>query len=327
MKKRLLIAGVVVLIVLSVFLFKKFQNKQEDGKLSLSGNVEVTEVNAGFKYPGRIAELPVEEGQRVKKGDRLAVLESADIEPQVTQSRAFLSEAKSKLDELRAGARPQEIQQAKANVRFAEAELSKARKDFERAEHLFNNGAMSAQNMDAVRKAYDSAASQHQKALEALSLTKEGPRKEHISAAEQRVKQAEAGLEIIAERLKDTVLNAPVSGVVLKKNVEAGDTIATGVPVATIGDLENPWVKVYVKEDKLGLVKLGQKAEVSVDSYPGKVYEGIVTYISSEAEFTPKNVQTQEERVKLVFGVKVSVKNLNDELKPGMPADVKINLK
>lgn len=327
MKKRLLIAGGIILIVLSVFLFKKFENKQADGELSLSGNVEVTEVNAGFKYPGRIAELPVEEGQRVKKGDRLAVLESADIEPQVTQSRAFLSEAKSKLDELRAGARPQEIQQAKANVRFAEAEFMKARKDFERAEHLFKNGAMSAQNMDAARKAYDSAASQHQKALEALSLTKEGPRKEQIAAAEQRVKQAESGLEIIGERLKDTVLDAPVSGVILKKNVEAGDTIATGVPVATIGDLENPWVKVYVKEDKLGLVKLGQKAEVSVDSYPGKVYEGIVTYISSEAEFTPKNVQTQEERVKLVFGVKVSVKNLNDELKPGMPADVTINLK
>jgi HlyD family secretion protein len=327
MKKRLLIAGVVVLIVLSVFLFKKFQSKQEDGKLSLSGNVEVTEVNAGFKYPGRIAELPAKEGRQVKKGEILAVLDSAEIEPQVTQSRAYLDEAKTKLEELRAGARPQEIQQAKANVRYAEAEFSKARKDFERAEHLFKNGAMSAQSMEAASKAYDSAASQHQKALEALSLTKEGTRKEQIAASEQRVKQAEAGLRIVEERLKDTVLSAPVSGVILRKNVEAGDTIATGVPVCTIGDLENPWVKVYVKEDKLGLVKLGQKAEISVDSYQGKVYEGIVTYISSEAEFTPKNVQTQEERVKLVFGVKVSVKNVNNELKPGMPADVKILLK
>ena len=137
MKKRLLIAGVVVLIGLSVFLFKKFENKQEDGKLSLSGNVEVTEVNAGFKYPGRIAELPAKEGQQVKKGDRLAVLESAEIEPQVMQSRAYLNEAKTKLEELRAGARPQEIEQAKANVGFAEAEFSKARKDFERAERPF----------------------------------------------------------------------------------------------------------------------------------------------------------------------------------------------
>ena len=150
MKKKLLIAGIIVLIGVSVFLFLKFSSNHEDGKLSLSGNVEVTEVNAGFKYPGRIAELPAKEGQHVNKGDRMAVLESADIEPQVMQSRAYLDETRTKLEELRAGARPQEIQQAKANVGFAEAEFSKARKDFERAEHLFKNGAMSAQNMDAA---------------------------------------------------------------------------------------------------------------------------------------------------------------------------------
>ena len=327
MKKKLLIAGGIILIGGSLLLFLKLGSNQEEGRISLSGNVEVTEVNAGFKYPGRIAELPVEEGQRVKKGDRLAVLDSAEIEPQVTQSRAFLYEANTKLEELRAGARPQEIEQAKANVGYADAEFSKARKDVQRAEALFKEGAISAQNMDAARKSYESAASQHRKAIEELSLIKAGVRKEQIAAAEQRVKQSEAGLLISEERLKDTVLNAPVSGVILKKNVEAGDTIASGVPVCTIGDLENPWVKVYVKEDKLGLVKLGQKAEIRVDSYPGKFYEGLVTYISSEAEFTPKNVQTQEERVKLVFGVKISVKNLKDELKPGMPADVKIMLK
>jgi HlyD family secretion protein len=129
------------------------------------------------------------------------------------------------------------------------------------------------------------------------------------------------------ERLNDSIIYARASGVVLQKNVEPGETVASGLPIFTIGDLSNPWIKVYVKEDKLGLIKLGQKAEITTDSYPGKKYEGTVTYISSEAEFTPKNVQTQEERVKLVFGVKVSVQNMNDELKPGMPADVKIVLK
>jgi len=112
----------------------------------------------------------------------------------------------------------------------------------------------------------------------------------------------------VEEKLKDTVIYAPISGVVIRKNIELGETVGTGIPVFTLGDLENPWMKVYVKEDKLGLVKLGQKAKVTVDSYPGKVYEGTVTFISSEAEFTPKNVQTKEERVKLVFGVKVRVK-------------------
>ena len=113
---------------------------------------------------------------------------------------------------------------------------------------------------------------------------------------------------------------------VLRKNVEAGETVAAGTPIFTIGDLQNPWIKVYVKENKLGFVKLGQKAQVRTDSYPERSYEGTITYISSEAEFTPKNVQTQEERVKLVFGVKVSVRNQQEELKPGMPADVKIVL-
>ncbi|RPI36614.1 MAG: HlyD family efflux transporter periplasmic adaptor subunit [Nitrospiraceae bacterium] len=327
MKKRLLIAGILLLIAAGVFVLRNFSGKQDDGKLILSGNVEVTEVDAGFKYAGRVTELPVEEGQRVQLGDRLASLDSAELESQALQGRAYLDEARTKLEELRAGARPQEIEEAKANVRYADAELSKAGKDHERAEVLFKNGAISAQAMDAARKAYDSAASQHRKAVESLSLVQEGPRKEQIAAANYRVRQAAAGLRTIEERLKETVIFAPVSGVILRKNIERGETVAPGTPVCTIGDLETPWIKVYVREEKLGLVKLGQKAGISVDSYPNKIYEGRVTYIASEAEFTPKNIQTQEERVKLVFGVKVSVKNVNDELKPGMPADVKISLK
>lgn len=327
MKKRLLIIGILILIAVSVFLLRKLGNKHDDGQLVLSGNVEVTEVDAGFKYAGRIIELPVEEGQKIKQVERLAVLDSGELESQVQQGNAYLAEARTKLEELRSGSRPQEVEQAKASVRYADADLSKARRDHERAEILFKNGAISAQTMDTARKTYDSAVSQQQKTLEALSLVKEGPRKEQITAAQYRVKQSEAGLRALEERLKDAVIYAPVSGVILRKNVEKGETVAPGIPVCTIGDIDNPWIKVYVKEDKLGIVKLGQKAKVSVDSYPNKSYDGTVTYISSEAEFTPKNVQTQEERVKLVFGVKVSVKNINDELKPGMPADVKILLR
>jgi len=327
MKKKLLIAGIIVLIGVAVFLISRFSNKQEQGVLTVSGNVEVTEVNIGFKTSGRVVELLVEEGQKIKKGDRLAVLDSAEIESQVAQNRAYLSETIARLQELKAGSRPQEIEQATANVKYAEAELIKAKKDYERAEFLYKNGAISAQQMDTARKVYDTTVSQHRKATEALSLVREGPRKEEIKAAENRVRQAWAVLKASEERLKDTVIYAPVSGVIMRKNIEPGETVAPGIPVYTIGDLENPWIKVYVKEDKLGLVKLGQKAEITTDSYPKKKYEGIVTYISSEAEFTPKNVQTLEERVKLVFGVKVSVKNINDELKPGMPADVRIILR
>lgn len=327
MKKKLVIGGIIILIGVIAALIYRSRNQHEEGVLTLYGNVEITEVNTGFKFSGRIRELLAEEGQTIKKGDKMAVLDGAELESQVMQNRAYVSETLTRLAELRAGARLQEIEQAKANVSYAEAELVKSKKDYDRSEALFQKEVIAAREMDAVKRTYDVALSRHKNALEALSLVKEGPRKESIKAAEDRVQQAKAALGVSEERLKDTVLFAPVSGVVMRKNMELGETVAPGAPVYTIGDLENPWIKVYVKEDKLGLVKLGQKAEITTDSYPGKKYEGAITYISSEAEFTPKNVQTREDRVKLVFGIKVSAKNGNGELKPGMPADVKIRLK
>ncbi|MFO0753778.1 MAG: efflux RND transporter periplasmic adaptor subunit [Thermodesulfovibrionales bacterium] len=325
--KRVAIAGVIVIILFAAaLLVKRAGNHQEEGAIVLSGNVEVTEVNAGFTLPGRVVALHFDEGQRVKAGDSLAVLDSAELESQAAQSRAFLSEMAVRLEEKRKGSRPQEREQAGAGVRHAEAELEKAKRDYERDEMLYGNGAVSAQQRDASRKAYEVALALHRSAIETLSLVKEGPRKEEVRAAESRVRQARAALQAIERKVHDTVLYAPVPGVILQKNSEVGETVAQGTPVYTLGDLGNPWVKVYVKEDRLGLLKLGQRALVTTDSHPGKTYEGIVSYLSSEAEFTPKNVQTQEERVKLVFGVKVKVKNVNDELKPGMPADVKILL-
>lgn len=244
----------------------------------------------------------------------------------VTQNKASLQEALTRLAELRAGSRAQEIERARASANAQAADLDKAKKDYERADILYKNGAISTSQFEAAQNFYNTKAAQLRSAQETLSLIKEGPRKEDIKAAEHRVQQARAMMNTSEERLKDTVLVAPISGVVLRKNVELGEIISAGTPVFTIGDLENPWVKVYVKEDRLGQVKLGQKANIKVDSFKDKTYEGTITFISSEAEFTPKNVQTEEERVKLVFGVKIKVKNENGELKPGMPADVKITM-
>ncbi|OGW26267.1 MAG: ABC transporter substrate-binding protein [Nitrospirae bacterium GWC2_42_7] len=327
MKKNILIAVILVLIGITLILLKIYGKGQEQGVIVLSGNVEVTEINIGFKSSGRIEELLAEEGQQVQTGEKLAVIDSAEAESQAVQSRALMHESEARLKELKEGSRSQDIEQANASIRAANAELEKAKKDHDRYQSLYKNGAVSAQQVDSVEKSYEVALAQQQKAAAALSLIKEGPRKEDIKAAESRLHQAEAMVKTYEIRLKDSVISSPVSGVILRKNNELGEIVAPGVPVYTIGDLDNPWVKVYVKEDKLGLVKLGQKAEVRTDTYPDKKYEGEIIYISSEAEFTPKNVQTQEERVKLVFGVKVSVKNINDELKPGMPADVKIFLK
>lgn len=275
MKRRLIIAGIVLIAGIALALYIRFGNSRVQEALTLSGNVEVTEVNIGFKIPGRVQGLYTDEGRTVTKGEKLAMLDSAEFESMVNQSRA--------------------------SVRNAEAQFEKARKDLERFTMLYRDGAIASQQMDSAQSAYDVARAQ-------LQLFR-------------------AALRTADVKLKDSVIYAPLNGIVLRKNVEEGETVGAGTMIFTVGDLENPWVKVYVKEDRLGLVKLGQRAEVKTDTYPGKVYEGTVTTISSEAEFTPKNVQTREERVKLVFGVKVSVKNVNDELKPGMPVDVKILLK
>ncbi|HET7319851.1 MAG TPA: efflux RND transporter periplasmic adaptor subunit [Nitrospirota bacterium] len=275
MKKRLAIAAVIAALAVAAVVFYRYGNSGDQNGMVVSGNVEVTEVNVGFKAAGRVAALFTDEGKAVKEGEKIASLDNAELESLVKQGRAA--------------------------VRNAEAQFAKAKNDYERFGKLFHDNVISPQQMDGARSAYEVATSQ--------------------------IELSRAALRTADVRLQDSVLFSPLSGVVLRKNVEEGETVSAGTPVFTIGDLESPWIKVYVKEDKLGLVKLGQKAEVSVDTFPGKKYEGTITFISSEAEFTPKNVQTREERVKLVFGIKVSVKNEKGELKPGMPADVKILLK
>ncbi|HEY3274985.1 MAG TPA: efflux RND transporter periplasmic adaptor subunit [Syntrophorhabdaceae bacterium] len=327
MKKRIIIIVVILAVIGGAFLITgRLRDRKADGTMLLSGNVEVTEVNVGFKLPGRVVERLVDEGDQVKAGDLIARLDNKELASVVNQGKASLGEAAARLEELHAGSRSQEIEQAEAGVKTQRAELEKVKNDFARAEVLFRNGAIAASRYDAAKSAYEARAALYRNSMETLSLTREGPRKEEIRIGTHRVEQARASLAAAQERFKDTVIFAPTDGIVLRKNVEPGETVAQGIPIVTIGDLEKPWVKVYVKEDKIALIRPGQKASVTVDTYKNKAYEGVVSYISSEAEFTPKTVQTPEERVKLVFGVKVRVKNDHNELKPGMPADVRILL-
>ena len=327
MKKKLVLVLVIIIAIgVGLYLVLSTHDNDDGNSMMLSGNVEVTESNIGFKVPGRVVEILVDEGFFVKRGDTLARMDSTELISVVAQSRASLQEAMARLQELKSGSRIQEIEQAKANVAAQQAELSRIKEDYERADVLYRNGAISKSQFDAAQSAYNVRAATHKSAQEMLSLVMEGARKDDIKIAEHRVDQAKAALDVSETKMRDTVIYAPANGVVLKKNVEVGETVSQGIPVFTIGDLTSPWVKVYVKEDKIGLIKLGQKAQISVDSYKGKTYEGTVSLISSEAEFTPKQVQTPEERVKLVFGVKVRIRNENDELKPGMPADVQILL-
>ncbi len=237
-KKRLIIVGIVILLIIAVLLINYFRTKEDNGALKLSGNVEVTETNVGFKLPGRIMELAVDEGQQVKAGQVIARLDNAELASVVTQSKASLQEALTRLAELRAGSRAQEIERARSSVNAQAADLDKAKKDYERADILYKNGAISTSQFEAAQNVYNTKAAQLKSAQETLSLIKEGPRKEDIQAATHRVQQAEAMMNTSEERLKDTVLVAPLSGVVLRKNVELGEIISAGTPVFTIGDLE-----------------------------------------------------------------------------------------
>ncbi len=393
MKKKKFLPLILILIAAGGAILYFFFLRHPEGEgtdVAVSGNIEATTVDVSFKIPGKIERLAVEEGDRAKEGQLIASLEHLDLTAQkvraeatlestqsripslqknielqdlstlqeVSQAQAALEAAHARLQQLLAGSRPQEIQAAKAGLEQAQADLVKRKADMDRAEKLFKNDFISAQDWDSAINAHDVAAANLKKANENYLLVVEGPRKEEIEAARAQWEQAQAALKlakahriqvdvlrkelltaqvqikeastaiaVIETQIGYTQLVAPLSGVVLVKNAESGEFVVPGGAVVSLGDVDKPWLKAFINENDLGRVKLGQKVSVTTDSFPGKVYPGKITFISSEAEFTPKNVQTAKERVKLVYRIKVSLENPHGELKPGMPADGKIHLK
>lgn len=282
----------------------------------------------------------------------LSELESGYRAEEIAQGRAVVQMARSRLDELLEGSRPQEIAAADAGVENARVNLAHQEIEFDRHRKLLEKNTISQREFDRAKSDYERAAANFREAEEKLKLVEEGPRKEQIAQAraalsearqryellkkgprvetiEQsraRVEQAEASLALAEIRLGYSTVTAPFSGIVMSENVEPGEYVSPGTPVVTIGDLQNVWLRAYINETNLGRVKHGQAVRVSTDTYPGKIYEGRISFISSEAEFTPKNVQTEKERVTLVYRVKIDIPNPSMELKPGMPADAEIVL-
>src|SRR5882672_10485598 len=273
------------------------------------------------------------------------------------QRRADLSQAHARLRELEAGSRPQEIQEARAAVEAAAAENERARKDYERAQVLYKQDDISTSQFDQYRARSESASAALRQAQERLKLVEAGPRQEAIDAARAQVNRAAAAVKwaeaqrlditrkqqdllsrraeveraraqvgLIDSQIADTVVASPIDGVVLVKSANTGEILAPGTTVLTIGDIEHPWLRGYINERDLGRVKVGTKAKISTDSYPGKKYSGRVSFIASEAEFTPKQIQTSEERLKLVYRIKIDVDNPQHELKSNMPADAELVL-
>ncbi|HTX35682.1 MAG TPA: efflux RND transporter periplasmic adaptor subunit [Bryobacteraceae bacterium] len=360
-----------------------------DNRIVVSGNIELTEINIGFKTAGRLIERDVDEGDSVKKGEIVARLDRDQLAAQRTREgaglnsaeaqlaealttldyqkatlasdvdarRADLAAAEAKLAELQNGSRPQEKQDAKAAVDSAQSEAVRSKADWDRAQTLYKNDDISRAQYDQYRRNWESATATLKSATERESLVLAGPRIEDIDgqiaqvaharaalktaeASALQVKQREedlaarradiahsrASVALIDWQLSDTVAASPVDGVVLVKSADVGEILAPGTTVVTIGDIDHPWLRGYINETDLGKVRIGSQARVTTDSYPGKVFHGRVSFIASEAEFTPKQIQTQQERVKLVYRIKIDVENPGRALKSNMPADAEILL-
>ncbi|WP_022669413.1 efflux RND transporter periplasmic adaptor subunit [Desulfospira joergensenii] len=393
MKKKPIILILVILIlaggVSGVLLFK---NGEDNSSITASGNIEVTDVSLGFKIAGRLDVCLKDEGDSVSKGDVLARLENQDQKVALRLAKINLGTARSMLEELKAGSRPEEIRLAKAAVQKADqvlleltrgsraqeietaradlkaataaresarAQMVQAKEDFQRFSNLYAKQSASQRDFKLFQTQYQvaekslaQAESRENQARQSLSLVKEGPRTEEIERAradlaqaqaqydlvqagprQEKIDQAEAGVaeakaqvEQAKLALSYTELIAPMDGKVFSRSAEPGEYLNPATPVLVVGDLAHPWLRAYVSEKDLGRLSLGQKVEVSTDSFPDKTYDGTLSFISSEAEFTPKAVQTFEERVKLMFRIKVDLANPKGELRPGMPADAHISI-
>jgi HlyD family secretion protein len=238
---------------------------------------------------------------------------------------AQVAQARARLQELERGPRADEVGQTEAAVQQAREREQNARREAERAERLFQGGALSQQQRDQAVSAVQVAAAALDQARHASALVREGARPEQIAAQRAVVAQAEAGLARASETIEGTHIVAPFAGTVTIRHREPGETVAPGTPVLTLLDPNDRWVRIYVPEDRIGRVRIGQKARITADTYPDRSYEGEVVHIGSEAEFTPRNVQTPEERTRLVYPVKVRISgDASFDLKPGVPADVRI---
>ncbi len=317
----------VVLVVVAAALLWFFvaRNGGPGDELLASGTVEATEARLGFPSSGRLDLITVREGDLVRKGAELASLDRVEIEARRTQAEASVRSARALLLELERGSRSEEIAQAQAALTAATRRVDDAQQIFDRTKRLLEGGAVSQEEYDRAKVAFDVATSERVRAEEQLRLVQAGPRRERIQAQRAQLAQAEAALAAIDAALSNLTIRAPFDGVVTVKHREPGEIVAAGSPVLTVMAPDDRWVRIYVPENRLGAVQLGATATITSDTYPDAEYEGEVMYIASEAEFTPKSVQTSEERVRLVYAVDIRITGDSAlVLKPGMPADVRL---
>ncbi len=325
-RRRVLMMSLTVLLGLAIAWWVLLRpDSGARTSLEASGTVEATEAALGFPLTGRIEAVLVREGDRVRAGQDLARLDRAEIEARQQQTVAQAAVARAQLTELTRGFRGEEIAQARSAQEAADRRLDDARQALERTRTLRAGGAVSQEALDRAQVAFDVAQSQRDQAVEQSRLMTAGPRPEKIDAARAMVAQADAAVRALDATLDNLTVRSPFDGLVTARHREPGEIVPGGGAVLSVTRTDDRWVRIYVPEDRIGAVQIGAPAVITADTYAGTRYGGEVVFIASEAEFTPKSVQTREERVKLVYAVKVRVTDDSlYQLKPGMPADVQL---
>lgn len=301
-------------------------NTENNTFIEGTGTIESTNVIVSSRNAGEINSILFTEGERVNAGDTILIIDHEALEYQLDQALAGEQIAQAQLDLMLKGARSEDIKQAEEMMKQSEVNFNSAKNDFERYKQLWESKSISKKQFEDMTARYEVALAQYNSAKENYQKVKKIFRPEEIEQAKGNVKKAKASVDLLKKSIHDSYVTSPLSGFIVKKFVEVGETVTPMSSLFKVSNLSTVDLVIYVSEVELGKIKLGQKAEVSIDTYPDRKYEGKVTYISPEAEFTPKNVQTKDERTKLVFAVKITVDNKNFDLKPGMPADAKIYL-
>jgi HlyD family secretion protein len=327
LKRPIIIVALLAIAGALLYLFVFRGPQAPENVLHLSGHIEATETDLSFQVPGNLASVGFEEGDEFKAGQVVAALDAKDLRDQVAVASAALGTAQANLAKLLAGSRPEEKREAKAAVDQAAADLENKRLDYGRSQQLLKEGVIPASRLDNSRAAFLVAQEALKRSQESWRLVMIGPRREDIDAARAEAKRAQANLGYARTRLAYATLVAPVNGTVLVKDAEPGETVSIGTPILTTANLDDVYFEGYIPETDLAKTRLGQRASITTDSFPGKGYPAEVRFIASRAEFTPKSVETHKERVTMVYRTKVYLlQNPGHQLRPGMPADAAIFL-
>src|ERR1035437_7738911 len=315
---------ICLMIIAVISLLSAGCSSNNKNSIEATGTIEAVNAVLSSKTNGEIKELRIKEGDRVKQRDTIMIIDTEALYLQLRQQESGAEMSRAQLDLLRNGARKEDIMLSESSLNQAQVNFNQAKIDLERLQKLYQTQTITKKQYDDASAHFDLMNNQLSSAKENYKKIRNFARPEELKQAEAKLNQSIANTDLIKKNINNSSILTTLNGIIIKKFFEVGETVTPMSSLVKVSELANVDLYIYATELELGKVKLGQKAEVSVDAFKNKKFEGKVTYISPEAEFTPKNIQTKDERTKLVFAVKIELPNPDFDLKSGMPADAKI---